>query len=295
MRLFKKSREDVSSADNELLPKEEVKGEETEEKSNMFADTLGHDLAAESEFTKLDGLLEKVARDVNASNTASTENLYNQTGESAIEAEEDNGMSELMDELNQTDVSETSGNQRMDDILDEATMISEKAVIRGTLESTGSFDIRGVIYGDVSCEGKLEVSGYIFGNTTSSEFFADGAKMEGEIESTGTVKIGRGSRIIGNIKASCAVIAGALKGDIDVQGPVVIDATAVIKGNIKSRSVQINNGAVIEGFCSQCYANTGVEDIFGKEETDDISGGEEIDDISGEAEMENSSGEEKEE
>ncbi len=25
-------------------------------------------------------------------------------------------------------------------------------------------------------------------------------------------------------------------------------------GNIKSKSVQINNGAVIEGMCSQCYA-----------------------------------------
>lgn len=281
MRLFKKNKEDASSADNGLLPREEVNGQETEEKSGMFADTLDHDFAVESELTKLDGLLEKVTRDVNGSKIASAENLYNQTGERAIEAEEDNGMSELMDELNQTDVSEMSGNQAMDDILDEATMISEKAVIRGTLESSGSFDIRGVIYGDVSCEGKLEVSGYIFGNTTSSEFFADGAKMEGEIESTGTVKIGRGSRIIGNIKASCAVIAGALKGDIDVQGPVVIDATAVIKGNIKSRSVQINNGAIIEGFCSQCYANTGVEDIFGKEE-EDISGGKEIEDISGE-------------
>ena len=131
--------------------------------------------------------------------------------------------------------------------------------------------------------------------TTPAEFFADGAKMEGEIKSTGTVKIGRGSRIIGNIKASCAVIAGALKGDIDVQGPVVIDATAVIKGNIKSRSVQINNGAVIEGFCSQCYANTGVEDIFGKEEADDVSGEEEIENISGVQEVEDHSGEEKEE
>ena len=294
MRLFKKSKEDVFSADHEMLPKEEMRDEGAEEKSGMFADTFNEDLDARSELTKLDGLLEKVARDVNGSETVSAENLYNQTGESPREHEEDKSMSGLMDELNQTDISEASGN-REDDILDEATMISEKAVIRGTLESSGSFDIRGMIYGDVSCEGKLEVSGYIFGNTTSSEFFADGAKMEGEIKSTGTVKIGRGSRIIGNIKASCAVIAGALKGDIDVQGPVVIDATAVIKGNIKSRSVQINNGAVIEGFCSQCYANTGVEDIFGKEEADDVSGEEEIENISGVQEVEDHSGEEKEE
>lgn len=291
MSFFKKKKDDLSFSANELT--ENIKEEDVRRESGGFADSLDSSLDVSSELSKLDGLLEKVTRDVNEPQEVSAGNIYHQTEESAREAEEDNRMSGLMDELNQTDVSETS-EDRNDDILDEATMISEKAVIRGTLESSGSFDIRGMIYGDVSCEGKLEVSGYIFGNTTSSEFFADGAKMEGEIESTGTVKIGRGSRIIGNIKASCAVIAGALKGDIDVQGPVVIDATAVIKGNIKSRSVQINNGAVIEGFCSQCYANTGVEDIFGKEE-DDISGEEEIDDISGAEEMESSSDEEKEE
>ena len=83
-----------------------------------------------------------------------------------------------------------------------------------------------------------------------------------EIVSTGTVKIGAGSVIIGNISASSAVIAGAVKGDIDVQGPVVVDTSAVIMGNIKSRSVQINNGAVIEGFCSQTYADIDVQGLF---------------------------------
>ena len=39
-----------------------------------------------------------------------------------------------------------------------------------------------------------------------------------------------------------------------MQGPVILDASAIVMGNIKSKSVQINNGAVIEGMCSQCYA-----------------------------------------
>ena len=107
-------------------------------------------------------------------------------------------------------------------------------------------------------------TGTINGNSNSAEFFADAAKVEGEVVSTGTVKIGLGSVIIGNITASSAVIAGAIKGDIDVQGPVVVDTSAVVMGNIKSRSVQINNGAVIEGFCSQCYADIDVESLFGE-------------------------------
>ena len=114
----------------------------------------------------------------------------------------------------------------------------------------------------MGCNGKLVVTGVVNGNSSASEFFADAAKIEGEVVSTGTIKIGLGSVIIGNVTSTSAVIAGAIKGDIDVQGPVVVDTSAVVMGNIKSRSVQINNGAVIEGFCSQCYADVDVEGLF---------------------------------
>ncbi|MCM1146032.1 MAG: polymer-forming cytoskeletal protein, partial [Lachnoclostridium sp.] len=78
----------------------------------------------------------------------------------------------------------------------------------------------------------------------------------------GSVKIGQSSVVIGNISANSAVIAGAVKGDIDVHGPVVLDTSAIVMGNIKSKSVQINNGAVIEGMCSQCYADVNPTSFF---------------------------------
>ena len=66
----------------------------------------------------------------------------------------------------------------------------------------------------------------------------------------------------GNVFATSAVIGGAIKGDIDVNGPVIVDSTAIVKGNIKSKSVQINNGAVIDGFCSQAYAEIDYKSLF---------------------------------
>ncbi len=57
-------------------------------------------------------------------------------------------------------------------------------------------------------------------------------------------------------------IAGAVKGDIDVQGPVVLDSSAIVMGNIKSKSVQISKCAVIEGMCSQCYADVSPTSFF---------------------------------
>ncbi len=145
---------------------------------------------------------------------------------------------------------------------DEVTVISESTNISGDITSGGSVEIRGVLTGEVKCDGKLTVAGVLKGDSKSAEFFADGAKLEGEIDCSGIVKIGVGSIIMGNVSATSAVIAGAVKGDIDVKGPVIVDASAVVAGNIKSSSVQINNGAIVEGFCSQCYAEVDIASVF---------------------------------
>ncbi len=120
----------------------------------------------------------------------------------------------------------------------------------------------GTINGDIECLGKLTVSGKVKGNATAVEVYVNTDRLEGNITSEGSVKIGIGTVIIGDIAASSGVIAGAVKGEIDVKGPVVIDSTAIIKGNVKAKSVQMNNGAVLEGFCSLSYAAVDIDDIF---------------------------------
>ena len=138
--------------------------------------------------------------------------------------------------------------------LDEISTITKNVKINGDIEADGSLDLFGTVIGNIKVLGKINVTGRITGNSEAAEICAEGAKVVGNITSYGNVVIGRDSVIRGNIYATNAVIAGAVKGDIDVRGPVILDASAIVMGNIKSRSVQINNGAVIEGLCSQCYA-----------------------------------------
>jgi len=149
-----------------------------------------------------------------------------------------------------------------DDILDETATITVGMVITGDVASKGSMDLMGQVDGNITVNGKLNITGIVNGNAEAGEVYADEAKVNGEIVSTGTIKVGTNSVIIGNITATCAVIAGAVKGDIDVRGPVVLDTSAIVMGNIKSKSVQINNGAVIEGLCSQCYADVSPTKFF---------------------------------
>ncbi|MDD6328546.1 MAG: polymer-forming cytoskeletal protein [Lachnospiraceae bacterium] len=145
----------------------------------------------------------------------------------------------------------------------DTTYITKGTTVTGNIETEGAIDVLGTVIGDVSCAMKLIIGGNITGNVHAGEIYANAAKIEGEVVSEGSVKIGVGSVVVGNVSAASAVIAGAVNGDIDVQGPVIVDSTAVIMGNIKSRSVQINNGAVIEGFCSQCYSEIDVKSFFG--------------------------------
>lgn len=235
MGLFKDFKEDFSQAAKELVPG----GEETSA-DNLVVDTMSDGEESKSDYFKLDGLLDQIKEETPAvhKTTAPLQNVY----------EEEKRV------MHAAPVQQA--------VADETSVITASTAFTGNIATTGSLDVQGTITGNVSCSGKLVVTGVINGNSAASEFFADVAKVEGEVISTGAVKIGAGSVIIGNITASSAVIAGAVKGDIDVQGPVIVDTSAVIMGNIKSRSVQINNGAVIEGFCSQCYADIDVQGLF---------------------------------
>lgn len=292
MGFFKDFKDDFSQAVNELMPGEDSL-EKTDAEDDLVVNTLEDEVDVESELSKLDGLLEQVTRQETvktavpvlpkpsavtpAPNPVITPipAAIQKPAEAKVQAPQIlPPVQEAEPELTQNIVRATQEEKKMADnatvpvmnqetvVSDEVSIITEGTVIKGDIVSNGSLDIRGQIEGNVGCNGKLVVTGVVNGNSSASEFFADAAKIEGEVVSTGTVKIGLGSVIIGNVSSSSAVIAGAIKGDIDVQGPVVVDTSAVVMGNIKSRSVQINNGAVIEGFCSQCYSDVDVQSMF---------------------------------
>ncbi len=142
------------------------------------------------------------------------------------------------------------------------TVITKGTTINGSIISDCSLDVMGTINGDIECLGKLTISGKVSGNSMASDVVVNTDRLEGTIVSEGSVKIGVGTVVIGDVTASSASFAGAIKGEIDVKGPVVLDSTAIIKGNIKAKSIQIDNGAIIDGFCSLSYADLKIDEIF---------------------------------
>ena len=174
-----------------------------------------------------------------------------------IETEDEDDMTDYGNESEDDTEYEEADDQ------EDMMIVTEGTMITGSIATDRSLLVLGTINGDINCEGKLTISGTVTGNSFATDVFINDQRTEGNITCTGIVKIGQGSVIIGDITAGAAAIAGAVKGNLDVKGPVILDSTAVIKGNIKAKSVQLINGAVLEGFCSlEEYSNSNMDEIF---------------------------------
>ena len=228
MGFFSDLKDDLSQAVNELIPEEE--GEQVQEAEKMEEDVKEAPVAPKQDMTsELESMLEQIEEPP------------------------------VVRKASERPAVPSFGGRTLSD---EVAVITAGMKITGDVVSDGSMDVVGAVQGNIDIMGKLNVTGEIIGNSKAAEFYAENAKITGEVRSEGSIKIGQSSVIIGNIFANSAVIAGAVKGDIDVHGPVILDTTAIVMGNIKSKSVQINNGAVIEGLCSQCYADVNPTSFF---------------------------------
>ena len=289
MGFFSDLKEDLSQAVNELMPEELVEetadGEmETDGVTQTVNEEMNTGLSLEEMLENIDNIMIPEA-DENGDSPAMVsageswaegepvESVMESIVEDVVEEPQveayeyqETGMEEnIMDDKGADSKMDSYTNRQ---VADETAVITAGMQIKGNITSEGSLDVVGSVEGNIDVWGKLNVTGHVIGNSQAAEVYAEGAKITGEIVSTGAVKIGNSSVILGNITAKSAAIAGAVKGDIDVQGPVILDASAIVMGNIKSKSVQINNGAVIEGMCSQCYADVSPMSFFDEYKTE---------------------------
>lgn len=286
MGFLKDVKDDLSMSVNEILGEDKEKKEKatTEQEDFLDADMYKDILAAAEEMLSED---EQPKQETNTTDLEEKEIKTNQEASNAsddklqISAEKpldhkDDGKSEDMKKTTPSELEKNNNEAAGDkgtkmhttnfDLAKEdreaVTVITKGTTINGSIISDCSLDVMGTINGDIECLGKLSISGTVKGNSMASEVYVNTQRLEGGINSEGCVKVGLGTVVIGDITATSGVIAGAVKGELDIAGPLVVDSTAIIKGNIKAKSVQMNNGAILEGFCSLSYASVDINDIF---------------------------------
>jgi len=74
-------------------------------------------------------------------------------------------------------------------------------------------------------------------------------ELVGSMETQSDVYLMEGGVIEANIKASNAIIAGRVKGNLKVEEKIELNSTARLLGDINCQSLSIEEGAILHGKC----------------------------------------------
>ncbi len=72
-------------------------------------------------------------------------------------------------------------------------------------------------------------------------------RVEGSIQHTANLKIGKEGSVKGDIKAKCITVEGNVEGDLFGSESVTVQASAKVSGNIVARSVSLIEGSRFKG------------------------------------------------
>lgn len=112
----------------------------------------------------------------------------------------------------------------------------EDGPLRGGAEgvSVNSFLDKGTEFeGKLAFEGAVRING----------------RFSGEIFSEGTLYVGESGSVNAEIQVSTAIISGEVTGDVAASSKVELLRSARLRGNIRTRTLKIEEGALFEGNC----------------------------------------------
>jgi cytoskeletal protein CcmA (bactofilin family) len=135
--------------------------------------------------------------------------------------------------------------------------------ITGDVISDGDLLLAGEVDGNVSIEGTLELNGAIRGKDlkVGRVELTEGV-IESNIECLDYIGIESGVTVIGNVKAKNADVSGAVMGDMDVEENMSVGSTAVLKGDVVTKSINIDLGAICDINLSRSYSEHRASDFF---------------------------------
>ena len=116
-------------------------------------------------------------------------------------------------------------------------MFRKKSGVKATIDSLIGASTR--MDGDVVFHGGLRIDGHVRGDVLAAG------------ETPGMLVIGEHARVDGDIVAAQLVVSGVVHGSVTVSGLVELQPKARITGEVRYRSIEIHQGAIVEGMLSR--------------------------------------------
>lgn len=90
------------------------------------------------------------------------------------------------------------------------------------------------VEGDFTSEGNVLVQGVV----------------NGSLKTSGNLRIDKGAKIKANVEAANAIVRGEIKGNVTVKDNLELGESAAVDGDIVTKILSIEPGAVLHGHCS---------------------------------------------
>lgn len=127
------------------------------------------------------------------------------------------------------------------------SVIQSDMIVHGSVETKSDIEINGMIDGNIISEGKITINGVVRGGISGQSVSIGVKELNANIEAKEKVVINRDTVINGNINAGSVAVGGTVNGNINATDEIVIMASATVTGDLKTASIEVNRGAVING------------------------------------------------
>ena len=97
------------------------------------------------------------------------------------------------------------------------------------------------------------------GELVAEEDLMLSGRVEGSIQHTASLKIGKEGSVKGNVTAKSITVEGTVEGDLLGTESVTVQASARVTGNIVSRKVSLNEGSRFKGSIDMDYGEATAE------------------------------------
>ncbi len=152
----------------------------------------------------------------------------------------------------------------------DVAIIPKGTVINGNIDIDGKLEMYGEINGNINSNDRVNICGDVTGDIKANDLYTKDSFIEGKIECVQGAVVRDNTVILGDIYADSLVVDGAIQGRLDVKGCVTVGEKAIVDSDIKAKSIQVSNGAAINGHCSLCYADINMSDVFPQTEPEPV-------------------------
>ena len=130
-------------------------------------------------------------------------------------------------------------------------IVPKDAVIDGSITCSSEAEIAGHVTGDVIVEGRLQLSqgAVVSGNVKAVMCRIEGT-VEGNIECSQDLELGQTGQLKAQVLGGNRVtVAGQISGNVRCGGLLRLVSTARVNGDVKTRKVIVEEGAMFNGRC----------------------------------------------